>query len=138
MPKEIRNKRIIWILVLSLFIMAAGITADAFWFASSRFRVHYETLSSNTIPQNMDGMSIAAFGDLEYGTFMNEERLSRVVRKLNELSPDTIIFLGDLYDTGYLPDEASLSFALTIRKWCYKEDGIFQESTFFSCDGLRL
>ena len=71
---------------------------DAWYAAPSRYSVRYETLNSVFIPDQMDNISIAWFSDLDYLHFMDHDRLEKLVNTINGLSPDVIIFGGDLYD----------------------------------------
>ncbi len=88
------------ILVLALLITLTGsLYYDAVNTAPQRFSVRYETLSSVFIPEQMDEVTILFFSDLEYGTYMNQERLAKLVNTINDLSPDVIIFGGDMFDS---------------------------------------
>ncbi|MCI2153102.1 metallophosphoesterase [Anaerolactibacter massiliensis] len=85
--------------ILSLLICLGGaMYYDAFHTAPSRFQVRYETLESVFIPASMDGVSIVFFSDLDYNHFMDEERMTKLVNTINSLSPDIILFGGDLFD----------------------------------------
>jgi predicted MPP superfamily phosphohydrolase len=87
------------ILVAVMLIMIIGaLTYDAFYSAPSRFTVRHETLSSIYIPEQMNDINILFFSDLDYGTFMDEARLNKLVDTINELSPDVVIFGGDMFD----------------------------------------
>lgn len=79
---------------------------DAFFAAPKRISLRSETLSSEKIPASMDGIRILFFSDLEYGTFMDSERLAALTERINDASADIIIFGGDMFDTGITPDDA--------------------------------
>ena len=88
-----------------IFILLALITAIVFFlimdansFAPRRFTIRRQTLESETIPRDMDGMNILFFSDLEYGTFMDETRLAALTETINNAAADTVIFGGDLFD----------------------------------------
>ena len=107
--------RILVILAL-LICTSAALAFDAFYSAPSRFTTRYETISSIYIPSQMDDVNILFFSDLDYGTFMDEERLNKLIETINSLSADAVIFGGDLYDqdAGTITDEeiATVSAAL--------------------------
>lgn len=87
------------LIVLALIVGIVGaLTYDAFYSAPTRYTVRYETLTSAAIPEQMDGISILFFSDLDYNKFMNEERLEKLVHTINGLSPDIVIFGGDIFD----------------------------------------
>ncbi|MBQ1439409.1 MAG: metallophosphoesterase [Solobacterium sp.] len=84
------------LLAISLFGLA--LYFDAYNTAPSRFQVRYETLDSVFIPSQMDDVTILYFSDLDYGTFMDRKRMEKLTGTINELSPDIILFGGDLFD----------------------------------------
>lgn len=91
-------------LLIVLLVITAVITTvvyDAFCRAPGRYKVRYETLSSLFIPASMDDRTIAYFSDLHYGPYMNADRLYEVMDTIKELSPDIILFGGDLFDEDH-------------------------------------
>lgn len=104
MKTSLKNRWFI-LLGIALVIMAAGIALDSVFFSAYRLNLRYETVSGSRIPSSHNGMSIVCFGDLEYGTYMDKKRMTNLVETVNRLSPDTIVFLGDLYDRAYTPTE---------------------------------
>lgn len=61
------------------------------------------TISSNKIDENLDGLIIAYFADLEYGDNVDEDLLDKTINTINDYDPDIIIFGGDLIN-GSLND----------------------------------
>lgn len=102
------------LIVLGVLLLSAGImAADAFYSAPSRFNIRYETLSSVYIPGQMDDVSILFFTDLDYGPYMDEARLKKLVETINGLAPDVVVFGGDLTDRSVNTISASARKALT-------------------------
>ena len=99
-------KKKLWIIVLltiSLSILA--IVVDSFYLSIKRLDINYVTLSSLQIPNSHDDLSIARITDLEYGTYLQKNQLSKYQKKLENLQPDIILFAGDMFDTNYLVKE---------------------------------
>lgn len=86
------------ILILSIGLILLGMFYDAYYVAPSRYRIRYETLSSQTIPEQLNDVTILYFSDLDYNKFMNEKRLEKLCDRITSLSPDIIIFGGDMFD----------------------------------------
>lgn len=86
----------ILLLVATLLIICGVFTYDAFYSAPSRFDVRYETLESIYIPAQLSDTTILFFSDLDYGDYMDEERLEKLVDTINRLAPDVVLFGGDL------------------------------------------
>ena len=50
------------------------------------------------LPPQMDGLSVVQVSDVHYGMLQENGRLSGIVARINELSPDLVVFTGDLVD----------------------------------------
>ena len=57
------------------------------------YRVDSDILSSN-----FSGVKIIHISDLLYGSSVNNDDLDRLVKKVNYLKPDIIVFTGDFID----------------------------------------
>lgn len=89
---------------------------SAFISAPKKITVRRETLSSDKIPASMDGIEITFFSDLEYGLYVDEERLNTLISTINNTGSDIVIFGGDLFEETITPDEgmaATLTNALS-------------------------
>lgn len=100
-----------WKKVLIVLLILSGISGylvyDAFKAAPKRYTARYVTLSSSRISSQLNGMNILFFSDLDYGTYMDEERLNNLVNKINQQAPDVVLFGGDVYDYAASPDKSS-------------------------------
>ena len=52
----------------------------------------------NKLSSDYNGLKIVQFSDLHYGRTTNEDTLKILVKKINELKPDIIVFTGDIFD----------------------------------------
>lgn len=123
-------KTITKILIVIALILGLGvyIVIDVYEIAPKKYTTRYTELSSENIETQLDGMNILFFSDLDYGTFVNEERLNSLVTKINNLSPDVIIFGGDMYDeAANFSDESNaiLSKAFTSLKAPYGKYAVY-------------
>lgn len=100
--------------IFSVLLIVALIIAGFFFYSIyvsvGRLNIDYQTLSSDKIPADMDDVSIAFFSDIHYGTFMNEERLTTMIDKINNVHPDILVFAGDIFDHPELnmPNEETI------------------------------
>ena len=53
------------------------------------------------VPTDFNGLKVVQFSDLHYGTTIFIKDLKNVVKKINESSPDLVVFTGDLIDKSY-------------------------------------
>lgn len=93
------------LLILSLCV--AGIFFYSIFISVERLNVQYETISSTKIPSDLHDVKIGFISDLEYNHFMNKERLTNMIRTINDAKPDVLIFGGDIFNLPltYVPDE---------------------------------
>ena len=92
-----KTKKII-ILILAILICIGLTIYNAIFINTKDITVRKETITSNKIDSNIDGLIIAYFSDLHYGTFLDDEDLDNIENKINNFSPDIVIFGGDLFD----------------------------------------
>ncbi|MBE6154619.1 MAG: hypothetical protein E7163_03505 [Firmicutes bacterium] len=65
---------------------------------SSNLKVYEKAIYNEKLPKDYNGLKIAHFTDLHYGRTTNEEMLKKVVKEINELNADIVIFTGDISD----------------------------------------
>ena len=59
------------------------------------FKVHEYTINSN-IPESFHGLKIVHISDINYMHSTSKEALKRIVKRINLINPDIIVFTGDL------------------------------------------
>ncbi|MBE6118813.1 MAG: metallophosphoesterase [Solobacterium sp.] len=104
------------LIVLSILAFFCGVLLyDAFYTAPQRFVVRTETISSMYIPVSMDNVDVLFFSDLDYGQYMDEERMDKLVETINEVAPDVVIFGGDVFDETVGPQDTEKLNAVSER-----------------------
>lgn len=77
-----------------------------FHFQNNSIVISEYTISSEKIPQSFDAYKIVQLSDLHSKSFGNDQ--NKLVKKINELKPDVIVFTGDLIDADRYDEEPSL------------------------------
>jgi predicted MPP superfamily phosphohydrolase len=73
-----------------------GLLLWALWLEPRRVVMRHETLHLPGWPRELDGMRAAVIADLHTGSGdIDEQRVARVVAKVNRESPDLVALLGD-------------------------------------------
>lgn len=72
-------------------------------------RANEYKISSTDIPESLDGTRIVQFSDIHYGLGFNEDRLERLINKINSYKPDVVLFSGDLIDDSYKASDKDIS-----------------------------
>ena len=89
-------KVLIW-----LFIIVAILFIILRYVGNYGLVVKEEAVISSNLPENFHGTKIIHFTDLHYGTSIKTKELKKIVKNINDIKPDLIIFTGDLVDKHY-------------------------------------
>ena len=98
--KEKRKKitaKIIKIVII-IIILISSIFIYMHFVGTKGLKVKEYKVESNKLPDSFTGFKIVHFSDLYYLTTINEKEMKNVVKKINELKPDIVVFTGDLID----------------------------------------
>ncbi len=60
--------------------------------------LRHESITSSSIPDQMDGFKILFFSDLHYNQYMDKERFEPMLKEINAQNADVVLFGGDLFD----------------------------------------
>ena len=94
MPRLGRRLRRVWLVVIAVVVVCAGLLAYGF-VETYRVELKRYTYSSPDIPQAFDGARIVLLTDIHRGAFFSEKRVGRIVDQANALAPDLILLGGD-------------------------------------------
>ena len=89
--------KILSILILVLLVFA-GIFFYSIYVSVDRVNISYQTITSKKIPKELDDIKIAFISDIKYNSYMNKERLTKMITSLNDAGADVVIFGGDMFD----------------------------------------
>ena len=105
-------------------LLNAGAVVGALGTISS-FRIRSITAPLAMLPAELDGLTIAHVSDVHVGRFTNGRLLDSVVEETNRLSPDLILFSGDLIDYSLedLPEALRMLKRLEARHGLYVCEG---------------
>ena len=95
----------ILIVILAVLMVVGGTVIDALWLAPKRLNVRQETIQNEKIPETLNDMRICYLTDLDYGLFVDEQRLTQIIEQINATGADIVIFGGDLYEDTITPNE---------------------------------
>ncbi len=94
--KSIIKKVVIVFSILIFFIVSVFLYSR--YLATSLFTIHEYEIENELFQENFHGFKIVHMSDLHYLTTLNEDQLSQIVDKINELKPDAVVLTGDLLD----------------------------------------
>ncbi len=93
-----RVKTLLILIIVALITLGAYFYYDAFYVAPTRLKIRHETIINPKIPESFNNTQILLFSDIYYNSFMDADRLDKIINSINKLEPDIVIFLGDLFD----------------------------------------
>lgn len=93
-----RLRTLLILIIVALITLGAYFYYDAFYVAPTRLKIRHETIIDPKIPESFNNTQILLFSDIYYNSFMNADRLDKIINAINKLEPDIVIFLGDLFD----------------------------------------
>ncbi|MCX5914127.1 MAG: metallophosphoesterase [Deltaproteobacteria bacterium] len=85
------------LLVAATIVGCMAVGGYAFWEART-IQVTQIEIPLRHLPPNLDGFSVVQISDVHYGMLNENGRLTDIVRRVNELQPDLVVFTGDLVD----------------------------------------
>lgn len=95
-PKKSKKTLIITIILIILFGISCLLWAR---FISTEGLITKEyPIKTKILSEQYDGFKIIQFSDLHYGSTVDLKGVKKVVKRINELKPDIIVFTGDLID----------------------------------------
>ncbi len=84
----------------SIIILLFIIFLYGYYIEPYNLKVNEIPIYNKKLNSDYNGLKIAHFSDIHYGrTINNEEQLKKIVKEINKLNPDIIIFTGDLFDS---------------------------------------
>lgn len=94
-PKSLVKRLLIFLLFVIILVIVYSCTLGKYFIDVKEYKVE-----SPTLPSSFHGLKIVQFSDIHYGTSINKEQLNKVVKKINNLNPDIIMFTGNLIDNN--------------------------------------
>lgn len=104
-------KVLIKIFVILLVIMVGTILYSRY-IATSGLVTNEIVINDNNIPTSFDGLKIVHFSDLHYTRVITKERVNDIVKEINLINPDIVVFTGDLVDTDKVLTEDDKNFLI--------------------------
>jgi predicted MPP superfamily phosphohydrolase len=83
-----------WLLALAVFVVVAGVLAYGFA-ETYRLEVKQITVTSPDVPIAFDGTTVVLLTDIHRGWFFSQDRVGRLVTRVNALEPNLIVLGGD-------------------------------------------
>lgn len=97
-------------------------------------------LTTNIIEESYNGLKIVQFADIHYKKVITEEKIKELLKEINKLKPDIILFTGDLLDKDYNLTNTDINFLieeLSKLKSTYGNYAIIGDNDYKKIDTLK-
>jgi predicted MPP superfamily phosphohydrolase len=91
--------------IIAFSFLVVLILIYSFLICPKIFKINEYKVESTLLPENFNGLKIIQLADIHYGTTINKKQLDKIVKNINLLKPDIIVFTGDLIDKNISPTE---------------------------------
>jgi len=71
-----------------------------------------ESVINTSISDGYDGLKVVHFSDLHYKKVITEKRVKELVKEINKINPDIVIYTGDLLDSDYKLKNKDINFLI--------------------------
>ena len=96
--KEKGKKHIVISIFILIIILIGSTISYARYVGTTGLVINEKGIINNDLPSSFNGLKIVAFSDIHYGKTTSLKDIKKVVKNINKLKPDIVIFLGDLFD----------------------------------------
>ena len=90
------RKIIKWLITILIIIIL--ITIYARYIGTTGLVTNEYIINDKTIPDSFDGLKIIHFSDIHYNRAINLKKIDDLVKEINLIDPDIVVFTGDLID----------------------------------------
>lgn len=88
-----------WVkVVFLLIIIISSLILYSFYIEPKALKVKEYAVIDSKIPSNFYGLKIVHISDIHYNVTTTKNDLEKIVKEINLLKPDIVIFTGDLFD----------------------------------------
>ena len=98
--------KVISILILIVF----GFISYMHYIGTKGIIVREYKVASNKLPSEMHGLKVVHFSDLNYLSTVGEKEVKSLVKKINEIRPDIVVFTGDLVSENIQLTDNDITF----------------------------
>lgn len=104
-----KRKKLKKLLLTLLLIIIIGFLAWGKFLEVNIIVANDNTITNSNIPESFNNTKIIHFSDILYQSNYNEQRLTKLVNKINSYKPDIVIFTGDLINSNYKINEKDMT-----------------------------
>ena len=132
-------KKILYKILLILIIILVLLIYTRF-IGTIGLKTNEIPINTKNISESYNGLKIVQFADIHYKKVITNKRVKELIKEINKLKPDIVIFTGDLLDKEYEPQKEDIDFLtkeLSKIKSTYGKFSIAGDSDYKQIDNLK-
>lgn len=94
---KIKLKKRYKILLITIFLITT-VMVYAHFIEPNTLKVNEYKITDKSIPSSFEDIKVVHISDIHYGRTINEKQLTKIVKQINVIKPDIVLFTGDLFD----------------------------------------
>ncbi len=98
-------------IILFLLIILLGTLLYSRFIGTIGLKTNDITVYTNIV-ESYDGLKIVHFSDLHYKKVITEQRIKDLIKEINRLKPDLVLFTGDILDNDYDITNQDINFLI--------------------------
>lgn len=91
--------KVIFKILFCIFIVLTFIFSIMYFIGNSGLVVKEYSLDYDNLPESFYGIKVVHISDINYGQRVTKNKLNKVQKKINSISPDIVVFTGNLINT---------------------------------------
>ncbi len=91
----------IFILVITIFTLTMGLLIYSRFISTKGLITKEYIVTNNKLPESFNNLKIVHFSDILYNKNSNKKDIDKIVKEINIIEPDLVIFTGDLINKNY-------------------------------------
>ena len=95
-------------IILIIILVIAGIILYGRYVNTKGLKVKEYAIINETLPENFHGLKIVHFSDILYGQTTTINDIAKMIKKINELKPDIVVFTGDLFNKNITANDSEI------------------------------
>lgn len=107
----------LWVkITLVLILLISSLFLYSRYLGPKGLKVKEYAIIDSKIPSNFYGLKIVQISDIHYKVTTNKNDLEKIVKEINLLKPDIVVFTGDLFDSNIEYEEKDFNDLTKILK----------------------
>lgn len=108
--------KIVLKIFIVLFLIVSSLLIYATYVGTSGLVTKEYVINDDTLSNDFDGLKVVHFSDLHYNRAIDKKKVNNIVKEINLINADIVVFTGDLIDKDMVISDNDYSFLTNALK----------------------